>query len=131
MPNDESTIEELLTLSQRLLESIAAADWETYASLCDGSLSAFEPESQGHLVEGMDFHRFFFNLGASPGTFNITLTAPHVRIMGDAAVVSYVRLTQRADAEGKVTISRCEETRVWQRIGGQWKHVHFHRSMTR
>lgn len=129
MPNDESTTQELLTLTRRLLESIAGADWETYSSLCDPSLSAFEPESQGYLVEGMDFHHFFFNLGASPGTCNITLVSPCVRVMGEAAVVSYVRLTQRADAEGKVTISRCEETRVWQRIGGRWQHVHFHRSM--
>jgi calcium/calmodulin-dependent protein kinase (CaM kinase) II len=129
--HDESTIEELLTLSQRLLESIAAADWETYASLCDAGLSAFEPESQGHLVEGMDFHRFYFNLGAGPGACNVTLSAPHVRVMGDAAVVSYVRLTQRCDADGKPVVSRCEETRVWQRVGGRWQHVHFHRSVTR
>ncbi len=129
--DESSTIDELLTLSQKLLESIAAADWETYAALCDESISAFEPESQGHLVEGMEFHRFFFNLGASPGTFNITLAAPHVRLMGDAAVVSYVRLTQRSDAEGKVTISRCEETRVWQRVADRWQHVHFHRSASR
>jgi calcium/calmodulin-dependent protein kinase (CaM kinase) II len=130
MQHDEATTQELLTLTRRLLESIAAADWETYSALCDPSLSAFEPESQGHLVEGMDFHHFFFNLGASPGPCNITLVAPCVRVMGEAAVVTYVRLTQRADVEGKVAISQCEETRVWQRIGGRWQHVHFHRSTT-
>jgi ketosteroid isomerase-like protein len=129
--HDESTTEELLALSRRLLESIAAADWETYATLCDPSLSAFEPESQGHLVEGIEFHRFYFNLGASPGPCNITLVAPHVRVMGDAAVVSYVRLTQRCDAGGTPAVSRCEETRVWQRSGGRWRHVHFHRSTVR
>jgi calcium/calmodulin-dependent protein kinase (CaM kinase) II len=129
--NVESTTKELLALSQRLLESIAAADWETYATLCDPSLSAFEPESLGHLVEGMEFHHFYFNLGAASGPHNTTIASPHVRIMGDAAVVTYVRINQRCDADGKPVLSRCEETRVWQRIGGQWRHVHFHRSAAR
>ena len=49
--------------------------------------------------------------------------------MGDsAAVLSYVRLTQSLDASGNPQTGRMEETRVWQKIGGQWKHVHFHRS---
>jgi len=129
--NAESTTKELLALSQRLLESIATADWETYAALCHPSLSAFEPESLGHLIEGMEFHHFYFNLGASSAPHNTTIASPHVRIMGDAAVVSYVRVNQRCDAEGKPVLSRCEETRVWQRIGGQWRHVHFHRSAAR
>jgi len=41
---------ELLDLNRRLLESIAEADWKTYAELCDATLSAFEPEARGHLV---------------------------------------------------------------------------------
>ncbi len=48
--------------------------------------------------------------------------------MGDAAIVSYVRLNQRVDAEGRPTTAAVEETRVWQKIDGQWRHVHFHRS---
>ncbi len=128
MPSHDSTAQELLTLTQRLLDSIVSGDWETYRSLCDPSLSAFEPESQGHLVEGLEFHHFFFKLGPSAGSCQTTIVAPRVRLMGDAAVVAYVRLTQRADSEGKVTISQCQETRVWQRTAGRWQHVHFHRS---
>ena len=131
MSHDEATVRELLELSQRLLESIASADWETYRLLCDESLSAFEPESSGHLVEGLDFHRFYFGLGAGQGPVNTTIVSPHVRVMGDVAVVSYVRLTQRCNAEGNPLVSRCEETRIWQRSEGQWRHVHFHRSVTR
>ena len=56
--------EELLRLNQRLLESIATADWATYQDLCDASLTAFEPEALGQLVEGLEFHRFYFNLGS-------------------------------------------------------------------
>ncbi len=36
--------DELLRLTERLLESIATADWATYEELCDPTLSAFEPE---------------------------------------------------------------------------------------
>jgi calcium/calmodulin-dependent protein kinase (CaM kinase) II len=54
------TIEQqLVELTQQLLESIAGGDWETYAQLCDPSLSAFEPESRGQLVEGLPFHKYF------------------------------------------------------------------------
>jgi hypothetical protein len=129
MTNENATIDELLQLNQRLLESIVAAEWETYAALCDPTISAFEPESRGQLVEGLDFHGFYFDLGAGKGPHNITMVSPHVRLMGeDAAVLSYVRLVQRLDDAGSPITTRCEETRVWERRGGAWRHVHFHRS---
>jgi len=28
--------------------------------MCDPSVTAFEPEALGNLVEGLDFHRFYF-----------------------------------------------------------------------
>ena len=59
------TVRELLGLNQRLLDSIAGGDWETYVELCDPSLTAFEPEARGHLVAGMDFHRFYFDRSAN------------------------------------------------------------------
>ena len=59
--------EELLRLNQRLLESIATADWAAYEELCDPSLTAFEPEALGQLVEGLDFHRF--NICGTPAPF--------------------------------------------------------------
>lgn len=31
--------------------------------ICDSHLTAFEPESMGNLVEGMDFHKFYFENG--------------------------------------------------------------------
>jgi hypothetical protein len=120
---------ELLDLTRRLLASIAAGDWRAYEELCDPSLTAFEPEARGHLVEGMDFHRFYFDLGAPKAKRNTTIVAPHVRLLGkDAAVVSYVRLTQSAGENGEPLTALCEETRVWERRDGRWRHVHFHRS---
>ena len=135
MYDDETTmsetVAELLQLNRRLLESIVDGDWDTYAELCDPTLSCFEPEARGHLVEGMEFHRYYFNL-ASPDApaRNTTLSAPHVRLLGDSvAVISYIRLTQKLDAGGNPVTAECEETRVWERQDGFWRHVHFHRSM--
>jgi calcium/calmodulin-dependent protein kinase (CaM kinase) II len=125
--NDPVT-SELIQLNQRLLDSIASADWQTYQDLCDPTLSAFEPEAIGHLVEGMEFHRIYFERGPVSKTHNTTMCSPHVRVMGDVAVVAYVRLIQRVTTEGKTVTVGSEETRVWHRQQGSWKHVHFHRS---
>ncbi len=120
---------EILAVTQKLLDCIGKRDWETYQALCDPTLTCFEPEACGHLVEGLNFHRFYFDLGGSPGTSNNTIVSPHVRMLGDdAAVISYVRLVQRAGADGKASTSRGEESRIWQRQNNQWRHVHFHRS---
>lgn len=123
-----STEAELLQLSRRLLDTIVNKDWPAYAQLCDPSLTCFEPEALGQLVAGLEFHKYYFDLDGAPSKRNTTLASPHVRVMGDAAVVSYIRLTQRLDGHGAPQTVAVEETRVWQRIGGQWKHVHFHRS---
>ncbi len=125
----DPVLQELLELNQRLLDSIAAADWKTYVELCEPSLTAFEPESQGQLVEGLAFHRFYFNLGGARGEHNTTMCSPRVRLMGDVALVTYVRLNQRLDTQGQPMVSAVAETRVWQRQDGRWRHVHFHRSV--
>ncbi len=119
---------ELLKLSQELLNSIAAGDWEKYAKLCDPSLSCFEPEARGHLVEGMAFHRYYFDLQPSTSPRNNTIASPHVRVIGDTAIVCYVRLTQKLDGSGNPVTVATEETRIWQKQPQGWRHVHFHRS---
>jgi hypothetical protein len=121
--------DQLLDLTRQLLASIADQEWGVYSKLCDPSLTCFEPESRGQLVEGMDFHRFYFELKGSRSPRNTTLCMPRVRMLGsEAAVVSYVRLIQKLDPNGAPVTNAVEETRVWQRIQGEWKHVHFHRS---
>jgi ketosteroid isomerase-like protein len=128
--HDDHSAAELLQLNQRLLESIAAGDWATYESLCAPDMTCFEPETTGHLVEGMAFHKFYFDLGASTGPRNVTMATPHVRLLGDsAAIVAYSRLVQRLDTNGAPITSRVEETRVWQRTAGGWRLVHVHRSV--
>jgi len=120
----------LLNLNQSLLDSIVSGDWQAYVELCDESLTCFEPEARGHLVEGLEFHRFYFDGPSSgPKKVNTTMASPHVRLMGDVALVCYTRLTQVFDASGAAITKAVEETRVWQRTSGKWKHVHFHRSL--
>lgn len=128
MMSDAAT-EELLELSRKLLTAIDTQDWATYADLCDPGLTAFEPEAVGQLVTGMEFHRFYFRSRPSEWSKHSTIASPSVRMLGsEAAVVTYVRLTQRRDESGQYSTMAAEETRVWQRREGRWKHVHFHRS---
>jgi ketosteroid isomerase-like protein len=124
----DSSADELLKLTQRLLDSIAGGDWETYQELCDPGLTAFEPEAHGVLVEGLAFHKFYFDLGGIRGPNHTTISAPHVRVLGDTAVIAYIRHVQRIGTDGLATTVSNSETRIWQRRGGQWRHVHFHRS---
>ena len=120
--------EELLALNQKLLDAIAAGDWPAYQDLCAADLTALESESHGLLVRGLPFHRFYFDLGGIRGRHQTTMSSPRVRVLGDVAVVSYVRLIQRVGPEGGPVTVATAETRVWQRRDGRWRHVHFHRT---
>ena len=95
MNKTNSAEQELLDLTRQLLDSIAAGDFATYTKLCDPMISAFEPEARGHLVEGLDFHRFYFELGGASGPRNTTIVAPSVRIWGDTELVCYLRAATR------------------------------------
>ena len=118
----------LLQRTQELLDAIADGDWPTYAELCAEDLTAFEPEARGQRVEGLGFHKFYFDLGVPTGTRHTTMIDPKVRLLGEqAALVTYIRLVQSTSNSGPVT-SRCEETRLWEKQDGTWRHVHFHRS---
>lgn len=124
----ETQVEELIILSRQLLAAIDSGDWDAYAKLCDPSITCFEPEANGHLVAGMEFHQFYFNLTGPKRPKQSTVASPHVRVLGDTAVVCYVRVVQRVEENGAPITLASNETRVWQRQNGAWKHVHFHRS---
>ena len=124
----DSLTQELLQLNQRLLNSITQGDWKTYEELCDPELTCIEPESRGQVVEGLAFHKFYFELGGVRGRHHTTMTSSRVRLFGDIAIISYVRLLQRLNSAGTAETVASAETRVWQRRDGRWRHVHFHRS---
>jgi len=122
--------QELLQLSRQLLSAIDAGDWDSYQSLCDESITCFEPEALGQVVAGLDFHKFYFDLPSTPTRppRQSTIASPHIRLIGSCAIVSYVRVVQKLDASGSPISVAAMETRVWEQQESGWKHVHFHRS---
>ncbi|KDR16359.1 hypothetical protein L798_09698 [Zootermopsis nevadensis] len=92
--------QEIIKMTEQLIEAINTGDYEAYTKICDPHLTAFEPEALGNLVEGMDFHKFYFDnvLGKNCKAVNTTILNPHVHLLGeDAACIAYVRLTQYMD----------------------------------
>lgn len=118
---------ELLALNQALLDAIANGDWGAYGRLCDARLSAIEPEAPGQIVQGLDFHKFYFDLGKPSVPRQTSMCQPIVHVAGDMAVIAYVRLVQKLENGVPKTVASAE-TRVWRRQGEAWKHLHFHRS---
>lgn len=119
---------ELLEITQTLLDCIARGDWAMYKDFCDPTLTAFEPEAHGALVEGLQFHYFNLDMADRPKRQQTTVIAPKVRLMGNAAVVAYVRINQCVTDDGRIISQTFAETRVWERQGENWRHVHFHRT---
>ncbi|XP_062237397.1 calcium/calmodulin-dependent protein kinase (CaM kinase) II beta 1 isoform X25 [Platichthys flesus] len=121
--------QEIIKITEQLIEAINNGDFEAYAKICDHGLTSFEPEALGNLVEGMDFHRFYFEnlLAKNSKPIHTTILNPHVHLIGeDAACIAYIRLTQYVDGQGRPRSSQSEETRVWHRRDSKWQNIHFH-----
>ncbi|XP_031663024.1 calcium/calmodulin-dependent protein kinase (CaM kinase) II beta 1 isoform X12 [Oncorhynchus kisutch] len=121
--------QEIIKITEQLIEAVNNGDFEAYAKICDPGLTSFEPEALGNLVEGMDFHRFYFEnlLSKNSKPIHTTILNPHVHLIGeDAACIAYIRLTQFVDGQGHPRSSQSEETRVWHRREAKWQNVHFH-----
>ncbi|XP_051539997.1 calcium/calmodulin-dependent protein kinase (CaM kinase) II beta 1 isoform X12 [Myxocyprinus asiaticus] len=121
--------QEIIKITEQLIEAINNGEFEAYAKICDPGLTCFEPEALGNLVEGMDFHRFYFEnlLSKNSKPIHTTILNPHVHLIGeDAACIAYIRLTQYIDGQGRPHSSQSEETRVWHRRDSKWQNVHFH-----
>ncbi|XP_036719194.1 calcium/calmodulin-dependent protein kinase type II subunit beta isoform X2 [Balaenoptera musculus] len=128
-PPTLSRKQEIIKITEQLIEAVNNGDFEAYAKICDPGLTSFEPEALGNLVEGMDFHRFYFEnlLAKNSKPIHTTILNPHVHVIGeDAACIAYIRLTQYIDGQGRPRTSQSEETRVWHRRDGKWQNVHFH-----
>ena len=81
------------------------------SELTDESLTAFEPEAPGVLIEGKEFHKFYFDNGEQFMTkmhaishqaavptkaTRTTVITPQCRVFGDTAIVTYIRVVQIA-----------------------------------
>uniref|UniRef100_A0A669D9L3 calcium/calmodulin-dependent protein kinase n=2 Tax=Oreochromis TaxID=8139 RepID=A0A669D9L3_ORENI len=123
--------QEIIKATEQLIEAINNGDFEAYTKICDPGLTSFEPEALGNLVEGTDFHRFYFENALSKGKqpIHTILLNPHVHLIGDdAACIAYIRLTQYIDSNGMPRTMQSEETRIWHRRDSKWQNIHFHRS---
>ncbi|XP_056251418.1 calcium/calmodulin-dependent protein kinase type II subunit gamma isoform X9 [Seriola aureovittata] len=128
-PTPISRKQEIIKMTEQLIEAINNGDFEAYTRICDPGLTSFEPEALGNLVEGMDFHKFYFEnlLSKNSKPVHTTILNPHVHLIGeDAACIAYIRLTQYIDSQGRPRSCQSEETRVWHRRDAKWLNVHFH-----
>ncbi|XP_062237387.1 calcium/calmodulin-dependent protein kinase (CaM kinase) II beta 1 isoform X16 [Platichthys flesus] len=129
LSSSQTRKQEIIKITEQLIEAINNGDFEAYAKICDHGLTSFEPEALGNLVEGMDFHRFYFEnlLAKNSKPIHTTILNPHVHLIGeDAACIAYIRLTQYVDGQGRPRSSQSEETRVWHRRDSKWQNIHFH-----
>ncbi len=127
--------QELLEITRTLLDRVDQRDAHAYGETCAPDLTAFEPEAKGQRIDGLEFHEFFLTKPNPNGTtVRSEMVSPHVRVINGAGgepaagVVVYTRVTQKHRADGSFRLLHCNETRVYERRDGAWKHVHFHRS---
>ncbi|KAI3382656.1 hypothetical protein SNEBB_005399 [Seison nebaliae] len=141
--------QEIIKMTEALLASIACGDYDLYQRLCDSKMTAFEPESLGNLIEGLGFHKFYFentntrsstsstpnaagsNSGMMKPNVNTVILHPIVHMLSEnSACIAYIRLIQYLDNNGNFRSHQFEETRVWQKKPGnsRWYCIHFHRS---
>ncbi len=88
-----------------------------------------------------------YQTGGAVSASSTMILTPQVRILGDVAVVTYIRVVQSASGylcflfcssaacinamhhRSSVNTTKAAETRVWNRVeSGGWVCVHFHRS---
>ncbi|NXR97207.1 KCC2D kinase, partial [Oxylabes madagascariensis] len=134
--------QEIIKVTEQLIEAINNGDFEAYTKICDPGLTSFEPEALGNLVEGMDFHRFYFENGkyslfiSESSSLPLLLFSEYCYRCFSVCICSacshitgHLRQQRRyMDGSGMPKTMQSEETRVWHRRDGKWQNVHFHRS---
>ncbi|KAJ8250553.1 hypothetical protein COCON_G00224750 [Conger conger] len=97
--------QEIIKITEQLIEAINNGDFEAYTRICDPGLTSFEPEALGNLVEGMDFHKFYFEnlLSKNSKPVHTTILNPHVHLIGeDAACIASPRRTPAVNPRAQV-----------------------------
>uniref|UniRef100_A0A672I9R8 calcium/calmodulin-dependent protein kinase n=1 Tax=Salarias fasciatus TaxID=181472 RepID=A0A672I9R8_SALFA len=111
--------QEIIKITEQLIEAINNGDFEAYAwrlafSTCLGFLFS-------------EWISTDFTSRTNSKPIHTTILNPHVHLIGeDAACIAYIRLTQYVDGQGRPRSSQSEETRVWHRRDSKWQNIHFH-----
>jgi calcium/calmodulin-dependent protein kinase (CaM kinase) II len=127
----DETQRELLEITWRMLEAINTGDAGTYASVSAPDLSCYEDVCQ-YRIDGLEFHLSLIQqMSGSPEMkpTRFDMLTPRVQVYGDTGIVTYTRLMTYNDG-GRPRWTTCNESRVFVRLEGAWKMVHFHRSVT-
>jgi calcium/calmodulin-dependent protein kinase (CaM kinase) II len=127
----DETQRELLQITWRMLEAINTGDANTYAELSSSDLSCYEDVCQ-YRIDGLEFHLSLIRqMSESPEIkpARFDMLTPRVQVYGDTGIVTYTRLMTYNDS-GRPRWTTCNETRVFVKLGGTWRMVHFHRSVT-
>ena len=104
-------------------------DFDTYRTLCDKDMTCFEPECRDQLIEGVNFHKFYFDNPTQNVAPKFGFSEIKVRLFKDnGASISFVKTTTGVSESGENVSRVGRETRVWSLIGKNWKCIHFHRS---
>jgi len=111
--------------------AFAANDADTYFTYIDPDITVITP-SNPYRVEGLADDREEFEIGIREGYTRITYfqeLQPHIRVMGDSAVVSYFS-RGRYGIGDRAQVAYLKETDVLIKGADGWKIVHIHVSAT-
>ena len=121
---------ELLDLVQKMLDAIHTGDAEEYRALCALDLSCYETDVVPYRIDVLQFHLDMIATSKRSGAYDdlvrCDLLNPRVQLYGDFGIVTYTRLLTFSVAVP--AFRTFNETRVFARLGGAWRMVHFHRS---
>lgn len=127
----DPTERELLDITHRILAAIHSGDMETYRALSAPDLSCYETDVAPYRIDVLEFHLDLMMAMRERGVYNsltrFDVLTPRVQVYGDTGIVTYTRLMTYFTESGPAWRA-FNETRVFSKIGGQWKMVHFHRS---
>lgn len=118
--------QEIYDITIELINAIRKGDVEKYKLLSSERLTAIEPESNGNIIEGLDFHIFFLE-NRSPFEYHLELLNPVIRINKDSAYIAYTLINSTL-IEDDFELQSFNETRIFFKEDGNWKMIHFHRS---
>ncbi|KAJ7993717.1 hypothetical protein DPEC_G00257570 [Dallia pectoralis] len=131
--------QEIIKITEQLIEAVNNGDFEAYAKICDPGLTSFEPEALGNLVEGMDFHRFYFEnlLSKNSKPIHTTILNPHVHLIANQRRPGYgiagmpsgrtsisivlERLPPLYSEEGNVTATSDKSALLERETGREWE----------
>lgn len=138
--------QEIIKMTEQLIEAINNGDFDAYTwvdyftsmrplnpnwtlmnnisfyrKICDPHVTAFEPESLGNLVEGMDFHKFYFENGNLISNLFLQWTSTSRRTQMSVAL--------HADYSFKIHSFQCWERIVKLLIPPSWIHMFIYWAM--